>query len=85
MTFREPLGVVGAIAPFNFPLVLASVKVSSALATGNAIILKPSEHTPLSALLLAEVYEEAGLPKGLLSILPGGADVGQALVTHKDI
>lgn len=85
MTFREPLGVVGAIAPFNFPLVLASVKVSSALATGNAIVLKPSEHTPLSALLLAEVYEEAGLPKGLLSILPGGADVGQALVTHKDI
>lgn len=85
LTLRQPLGVVGAIAPFNFPFVLASVKVSSALATGNAIILKPSDHTPLSALLLAEAYEEAGLPKGLLSVLPGGADVGQALVAHKDI
>ncbi|MDG1987254.1 MAG: aldehyde dehydrogenase family protein [Halieaceae bacterium] len=85
LTLREPLGVVAAIAPFNFPFVLASVKVSSALATGNAVILKPSEYTPISALLLAEAYDEAGLPEGLLSVLPGGNDVGRALVNHKDI
>ncbi len=85
MTIREPLGVVAAIAPFNFPLVLAMVKVSSALATGNAIILKPAETTPISGLLIAEIFEEAGLPTGLLSVLPGDGEVGSALVEHDGV
>lgn len=82
---RDPVGVVAAITPFNDPLNLVVHKLGPALAAGNAIIVKPHEATPLSALLLAEAVIEAGLPEGLLSVLPGSADVGEALVGHDDV
>ncbi|MFO7587337.1 MAG: aldehyde dehydrogenase family protein [Gemmatimonadota bacterium] len=79
---REPVGVVGAITPFNDPLNLVSHKVGPAIAAGNAVIVKPHEETPLSALLLAECFEAAGLPAGLLQVVTGaGPTVGDALVT----
>jgi len=85
-TRREPLGVVGAIVAWNFPLLLASWKVAPALAAGNTVVLKPAEFTPLSALLLAECAKEAGLPDGVLNVLPGkGSIAGQALVEHPDV
>ena len=78
---RVPAGVVGVIAPFNFPLILSIRSVAPALALGNAVILKPDPRTAVSGgVLLARVFEEAGLPAGVLSVLPGGADVGEALV-----
>ena len=78
---REPVGVVAGIIPWNFPLALTCRKLAPALAAGNAIILKPAELTPMSALAIAELAAEAGLPKGILSILPGpGAVIGSALV-----
>lgn len=83
MTVREPYGVVAAITPWNSPLTMEAQKVAPALAAGNAIVLKPSELTTLPALALAETCEQAGLPKGLLSVLPGhGRTVGSALVQH---
>lgn len=78
----EPHGLVAAIAPWNFPLILSSWKFAPALAAGNAVLLKPSELTPFSALRLAELSAEAGLPPGLFSVLPGNAEVGRAIVTH---
>ncbi|MEM9350711.1 MAG: aldehyde dehydrogenase family protein [Pseudomonadota bacterium] len=81
----EPHGVVAAIAPWNFPLILSSWKFAPALAAGNAVLLKPSELTPFSALRLAELSLEAGLPPGLFSVLPGGAEVGRAMVTHPGV
>jgi benzaldehyde dehydrogenase (NAD) len=79
---RVPAGVVGVIAPFNFPLILSIRSVAPALALGNAVILKPDPRTAVSGgVLLARVFEEAGIPQGLFSMLPGGADVGEALVT----
>ena len=85
-TFREPLGVVGLIVPWNFPLNIASWKVGPALATGNTVVLKPAELTPLSALRLAELALEAGIPEGVLNVLPGkGSVVGQRLVEHPDV
>jgi aldehyde dehydrogenase (NAD+) len=85
-TLREPVGVIGAIVPWNFPLLLASWKVGPALATGNTVILKPAPETPLTALALGEIAVEAGLPPGVLNVLTGpGADVGQALVAHPGI
>jgi acyl-CoA reductase-like NAD-dependent aldehyde dehydrogenase len=85
-TLREPLGVVGAIIPWNFPLNIASWKVAPALACGNAIILKPAEETPLTALLLGELALEAGFPPGILNVIPGRGHVtGQALVEHPDV
>ena len=76
-----PLGVIGVISPFNFPLVLSLRSVAPALAVGNAVIVKPDPRTPYAGgFVLAEVLAQAGLPKGLLHVLPGGADVGQALV-----
>jgi lactaldehyde dehydrogenase/glycolaldehyde dehydrogenase len=78
---REPIGVVGAIIPWNFPMALTTRKIAPALAAGNAIVLKPAEITPLSALAIGELAIEAGLPAGLLSILPGpGSVIGSALV-----
>lgn len=78
---REPIGVVGAIIPWNFPMALTTRKIAPALAAGNAIVLKPAEITPLSALAIGELAIEAGLPAGLLSILPGpGSVIGAALV-----
>ncbi|MCS7171446.1 MAG: aldehyde dehydrogenase family protein [Aquificaceae bacterium] len=82
---REPVGIVSAITPFNFPLNLSMHKVAPALACGNAVILKPSERTPLTPLMLGEVLLEAGLPKGALSILPGYGPVGKAMTTHPDV
>ncbi len=80
-TLREPVGVVGAIIPWNFPLLMAAWKVAPALACGNAVVLKPAEQTPLSALELAAIAHEAGLPAGVLNVLPGyGESAGAALV-----
>jgi aldehyde dehydrogenase (NAD+) len=85
-TRREPLGVVGAIVAWNFPLLLASWKVAPALAAGNTVVLKPAEFTPLTALLLAECAKEAGLPDGVLNVIPGkGKVAGQALVEHPGV
>ena len=86
MTFREPLGVVGLIVPWNFPLNISSWKLGPALACGNTVVLKPAELTPLSALRLAELALEAGIPEGVLNVVVGkGAIVGQRLVEHPDV
>jgi betaine-aldehyde dehydrogenase len=85
-TLRQPMGVVAAIVPWNFPLPIACWKVAPALATGNTVVLKPAELTPLSALRLAQLAVEAGLPSGALQVLPGtGSGIGEALVVHPDI
>jgi aldehyde dehydrogenase (NAD+) len=82
-TRREPIGVVGAITPFNHPLVLSAAKLAPALATGNVVVHKPSEVTPLSALKIAALFAEAGLPAGVLNVVTGpGAELGEALVAH---
>ncbi len=80
-----PLGVCGAIIPWNFPLLMLAWKVAPALAAGNTIILKPAEFTPLTALLFAELSREAGLPKGVLNIVTGDGDTGAALVAHSQV
>ncbi|TMK69858.1 MAG: aldehyde dehydrogenase [Actinobacteria bacterium] len=86
LTFREPLGVVGLIVPWNFPLNIASWKVGPALACGNTVVLKPAELTPLSALRLAELVLEAGIPEGVVNVVVGpGRVVGQRLVEHADV
>ena len=83
---REPLGVVGAVTPWNFPLDLAVWKVAPALAAGNSVVLKPSERAPLSSLRLAELATEAGLPPGVLNVVPGlGDTAGAAIGLHPDI
>ena len=80
MSVRKPLGVIAGIAPFNFPFLLASKKVAMALAAGNTFILKPAGYTPISGLLIGEIFEAAGLPKGVLNVIPGpGAKLGDAL------
>ncbi|MFU0506212.1 aldehyde dehydrogenase family protein [Pseudaminobacter sp. NGMCC 1.201702] len=82
----EPIGIVGAITPWNYPLTNAIGKIAPALATGNAVILKPAEASPLSALLLAWIAHKAGLPAGLLNVLNGsGATIGEMIVRHPDI
>lgn len=86
MTFHEPVGVVGQIIPWNFPLLMAAWKVAPALACGNTIVLKVAEQTPLTALKLGELALEAGLPPGVLNIITGlGETAGAALAGHKDI
>jgi acyl-CoA reductase-like NAD-dependent aldehyde dehydrogenase len=86
MTFREPLGVVGLIVPWNFPLVIASWKVAPALAAGNTIVLKPAELTPLTAVRLEGIALEAGLPEGVLNVVVGpGSVCGRRLVEHPDV
>jgi betaine-aldehyde dehydrogenase len=86
VTFREPLGVVGLIVPWNFPLNIASWKLGPALACGNTVVLKPAELTPLSALRLEELIREAGIPDGVVNVLVGkGSVVGQRLVEHPDV
>ena len=83
---RVPLGVVGAVVPWNFPLDMATWKLAPALATGNSVVLKPAEQSPLSALMLAELASKAGLPDGVLNVVPGyGEDAGQALGRHDDV
>ncbi len=85
-TLRQPLGIVGCISPWNLPLYLFTWKIAPALATGNCVIAKPSELTPMTAYLLTKVCAEAGLPAGVLNILHGlGGKVGQAIVEHPDI
>src|SRR5688500_4147731 len=86
VTFHEPLGVVGVIVPWNFPMPIAGWGFSPALAAGNTVVLKPAELTPLTAMRLAELALEAGLPEGVLTVLPGkGSVVGQRLVEHPDV
>jgi 4-guanidinobutyraldehyde dehydrogenase/NAD-dependent aldehyde dehydrogenase len=83
---REPVGVVAVIVPWNFPLMMASWKLGPALATGNSVILKPSERSPLTAIRIARLALEAGLPAGVLNVLPGyGGNVGKALALHRDV
>ncbi|MEH6491677.1 aldehyde dehydrogenase [Halopseudomonas sp.] len=83
---REPVGVVAAIVPWNFPLLMASWKLGPALATGNSVVLKPSEKSPLTAIRIAALALEAGLPAGVLNVLPGyGHTVGKALALHMDV
>lgn len=83
---REPLGVIGAVTPWNFPLDLAVWKVAPALAAGNSVVLKPAEQAPLSSLLLAELAAEAGVPEGVLNVVPGlGHTAGEALGRHPDV
>jgi acyl-CoA reductase-like NAD-dependent aldehyde dehydrogenase len=86
LTFREPLGVVGLIVPWNFPLVIASWKLAPALAAGNTVVLKPAELTPLSALAFARLAAEAGIPDGVVNVLPGpGRVIGQRLIEHPGV
>lgn len=82
---HEPLGVVGQIIPWNFPLLMLAWKVAPALATGNTVVLKPAEYTPLSALLFAEIAHETGLPAGVLNIVTGDGATGAALTRHPDV
>mgnify|MGYP000998732273 CR=1 FL=1 len=85
-TLRQPLGVIGAITPWNFPLLLAARKIAPALAVGNAVVLKPPEEASLSSLFLARVLADAGLPPGLLSVVTGlGEEAGAALVAHPGV
>lgn len=83
---REPVGVVAAIVPWNFPMLMAAWKIAPALAAGNSVILKPSEKSPLTAIRLAALAEEAGIPAGVFNVLPGyGHTVGKALALHMDV
>jgi phenylacetaldehyde dehydrogenase len=85
-TLREPVGVCGQIIPWNFPLLMAAWKLGPALATGNCVILKPAEQTPLTALRLAEIMAEAGLPEGVVNVVTGfGETAGAALAAHNDV
>jgi acyl-CoA reductase-like NAD-dependent aldehyde dehydrogenase len=83
---REPMGVIGAIVPWNYPMIMAAWKLGPALAAGNSVVLKPSEKSPLTALRLAELAVEAGLPEGVFNVVPGhGAEAGEALALHMDV
>ena len=82
---REPVGVVGQIAPWNYPLLMAIWKIGPALAAGCTIVLKPAPTTPITALMLAELASQAGIPDGVLNVVTGGNDTGQALVEHPDV
>ncbi|PZS02262.1 MAG: betaine-aldehyde dehydrogenase [Pseudonocardiales bacterium] len=81
----RPLGVAGQVIPWNFPLMMAAWKLAPALAAGNTCVLKPAETTPLTALVLAEICQQAGLPPGVVNVLPGGGDTGEAVVAHVDV
>ncbi|HWO97919.1 MAG TPA: aldehyde dehydrogenase family protein [Bacillus sp. (in: firmicutes)] len=85
-TLKEPLGVIGAIVPWNFPLMLTMWKLAPALAAGNTIVIKPAEQTPVSILELAKLFQEVGIPDGVINVVPGfGATAGDALVSHPGI
>ncbi|MFD9221134.1 aldehyde dehydrogenase family protein [Streptomyces sp. NPDC060064] len=81
----QPLGVAGQVIPWNFPLLMLAWKIAPALAAGNTVVLKPAETTPLSALFFADICRQAGLPKGVVNILPGYGETGAALVAHPDV
>jgi 4-guanidinobutyraldehyde dehydrogenase/NAD-dependent aldehyde dehydrogenase len=86
MIVREPLGVIGAVTPWNFPLLMASWKFAPALATGNSVVMKPAEQTSLSLLRVAELSTEAGIPDGVFNVVPGsGPDAGKPLALHMDV
>jgi len=83
---REPMGVIGAIVPWNYPMIMAAWKLGPALAAGNSVVLKPSEKSPLTALRLAEIAVESGLPEGVFNVVPGhGGEAGEALALHMDV
>ncbi len=83
---REPMGVVGAVVPWNYPMIMAAWKLGPALAAGNSVVLKPSEKSPLTALRLAEIALDAGLPEGVFNVVPGyGHEAGEALALHMDV
>src|ERR1039458_3873316 len=83
---REPVGVVGAIVPWNFPMLMAAWKIAPVLAAGNSLVLKPSEKSPLSAIRLGQLALEAGVPPGVFQVLPGyGHTAGAALASHMDV
>jgi aldehyde dehydrogenase (NAD+)/phenylacetaldehyde dehydrogenase len=85
-TLRQPVGVVGLITPWNYPMPLYGIKVPAALSMGNTVVLKPAEQTPLTALALAEICREAGVPDGVMNVVPGlGPDAGQPLVEHPGV
>jgi acyl-CoA reductase-like NAD-dependent aldehyde dehydrogenase len=86
LVLREPLGVIGAVVPWNYPMIMAAWKLGPALAAGNSVVLKPAEQSPLTALRLGELAVEAGLPEGVLNVVPGLGEVaGQALGRHMDV
>jgi len=83
---REPLGVIAAVVPWNYPLIITSWKLGPALLTGNSVVLKPAEQSPLSAIRLAELAREAGLPAGVLNVVPGfGEEAGKPLALHAGV
>ncbi|WP_322106610.1 aldehyde dehydrogenase [Paraburkholderia sp. J41] len=82
---REPIGVVAAVVPWNFPILMASWKFGPALAAGNSVVLKPSEKSPLTALRVAQLAHEAGVPAGVFNVLPGGGEPGKLLALHRDV
>lgn len=84
-TRREPIGVVGAITPWNYPFMMAIWKLGPALAAGNAVVIKPAPNTPITTIELAKIALESGLPAGLINVVTGEADVGEALCTHPDV
>ena len=85
LILREPVGVVGLVLPWNFPLLMLSWKIAPALAMGNTVVLKPAEFTPATAILFAEMCSEVGLPPGVLNVVLGDHKAGQALAAHKGI
>ncbi|MCY7282973.1 MAG: aldehyde dehydrogenase family protein, partial [Cyanobacteria bacterium CAN_BIN43] len=85
MVRREPIGVVGAITPWNYPFMMAIWKIAPAIAAGNAIVIKPAPNTPTTTIELAKIALESGLPPGVINVVTGGAEVGEALCTHADV
>lgn len=85
LIFRRPIGVVAGILPWNYPLFLLVRKLGPALLTGNSIVIKPSEETPINTLLVAQLMVEAGFPKGVVNVVPGGRETGRSLSAHKDV
>lgn len=85
MTRREPIGVVGAITPWNYPFMMAIWKLAPALAAGNAVVIKPAPNTPITTIELAKIALESGFPSGLINVVTGGVEVGEAICTHPDI
>jgi betaine-aldehyde dehydrogenase len=82
---REPVGVVAAITPWNYPMLMAAWKLGPALAAGNAVVIKPAPNTPITTILMARLALEAGLPAGLINVVTGGAEVGEAMIRHPDV
>src|SRR5208282_5619691 len=83
---RKPMGVIGAIVPWNFPMLMAAWKIGPILAAGNSLVLKPSEKSPLSAIRLGELALDAGLPPGVFNVVPGfGSTAGEALASHLNV